>query len=146
KVPRLIFAITVFSFVMYMIPGLWGAPLKFLSGYLPPMSTQDFDINRSIREAQGIKGNLCKKPKYANELHIAHGLGAYYDYDEAVACAKELKKPLFIDFTGHGCVNCRKMEEKVWSDPRVLKILNEEYVIASLYVDDKNIELPENEH
>ncbi|MES2617488.1 MAG: cytochrome c biogenesis protein CcdA [Bacteroidota bacterium] len=146
KVPRLLLAITTLSFVMYMIPGLWGAPLKFLSGYLPPMSTQDFDINRSIREAQGIKGNLCKKPSYSNELHIPHGLSAYYDYDEAVACSKELKKPLFIDFTGHGCVNCRKMEEKVWSDPRVLKILNEDYVIASLYVDDKKIKLPSSEY
>ena len=145
KVPRLLFAIITLSFVMYMIPGLWGAPLKFLSGYLPPMSTQDFDISRNIREAQGIKGNLCKKPNYAQDFHIAHGLNGYYDYDEAVACAKEMKKPLFIDFTGHGCVNCRKMEEMVWSDPRVLKLLNEEYIIASLYVDDKKVKLPANE-
>lgn len=145
KVPRLLLAVCTFSFVMYMIPGLWGAPLKFLSGYLPPMSTQDFDVNRSMRESQGITGNLCTKPTYANELHIPHGLSGYYDYDEAVACAKELKKPLFLDFTGHGCVNCRKMEEKVWSDPRVLKILRDEYIIASLYVDDKKIKLPENQ-
>jgi thiol:disulfide interchange protein len=146
KVPRLMLAIATFSFVIYMIPGLWGAPLKFLSGYLPPMSTQDFDINRSIRESQGIKGNICRKPSYADQLHVPHGLNAYYDYEEAVACAKELNKPLFIDFTGHGCVNCRKMEEKVWSDPRVLKIFNEEYVLASLYVDDKKIRLPESEY
>ena len=142
KVPRLLLAVCTLSFVVYMIPGLWGAPLKFLSGYLPPMSTQDFDISRNIREAQGIKGNVCKKPNYSQDFHIAHGLNGYYDYDEAVACSKELKKPLFIDFTGHGCVNCRKMEEMVWSDPRVLKILNEEYVIASLYVDDKKVKLP----
>lgn len=141
KVPRLMMAMATLAFVVYMIPGLWGAPLKFLSGYLPPISTQDFDINRSLRESQGIKGNICKKPNYSNYLHIPHGLSGYYDYDEAVVCAKELKKPLFIDFTGHGCVNCRKMEEKVWSDPRVLKILNEDYVIASLYVDDKVIKL-----
>lgn len=145
KVPRLLLAVFTLSFVIYMIPGLWGAPLKFLSGYLPPMSTQDFDISRNIREAQGIKGNICKKPNYSQDFHIAHGLNGYYDYDEAVACSKELKKPLFIDFTGHGCVNCRKMEEMVWSDPRVLKILNEEYVIASLYVDDKKVKLPSNE-
>jgi cytochrome c biogenesis protein CcdA len=141
KVPRLMLSMSTLAFVIYMIPGLWGAPLKFLSGYLPPISTQDFDINRSLREAQGVKGNVCKKPNYSNYLHIPHGLNGYYDYDEAVACAKELKKPLFIDFTGHGCVNCRKMEEKVWSDPRVLKVLNEDYVIASLYVDDKVIKL-----
>ncbi len=146
KVPRLMLAMTTLAFVVYMIPGLWGAPLKFLSGYLPPISTQDFDINRSMREAQGIKGNICKKPNYGNYLHMPHGLNGYYDYDEAVACAKELKKPLFIDFTGHGCVNCRKMEEKVWSDPRVLKVLNEDYVIASLYVDDKVVKLLSSEH
>ncbi len=145
-VPRLLFTVLTFSFVMYMIPGLWGAPLKALAGYLPPMSTQDFDINRSLREVNGIKGNMCSKPSYANELHIPHGLNAYFDYEEAVACSKELKKPLFIDFTGHGCVNCRKMEELVWSDPRVLKLLNEEYVIASLFVDDKKIKLPESDY
>jgi thiol:disulfide interchange protein DsbD len=145
KVPRLLLATVTLGFVMYMIPGLWGAPLKALSGYLPPMSTQDFDINRSIREAQGIQGNMCKKPNYSQDFHIAHGLTGYYDYDEAVECAKSLKKPLFIDFTGHGCVNCRKMEEMVWSDPRVLKLLREEYVIASLYVDDKKVKLPETE-
>lgn len=146
KVPRLLFAILTFSFVMYLIPGLWGAPLKTLAGYLPPMSTQDFDIERSIREANGMQGNICKKPSYASQLHLPHGLNGYYDYDEAVACAKELKKPLFIDFTGHGCVNCRKMEEKVWSDPRVLKILKDEYVIASLYVDDKKIKLDPSQY
>lgn len=145
KVPRLLMAVCTLAFVMYMIPGLWGAPLKFLSGYLPPMSTQDFDINRSIRESQGLSGNMCKKPTYAGQLHIPNGLNGYFDYEEALSCARELKKPLFLDFTGHGCVNCRKMEEKVWSDPRVLKILNEEYVIASLYVDDKKIKLPESE-
>jgi thiol:disulfide interchange protein DsbD len=145
-VPRLLFTVLTFSFVMYMIPGLWGAPLKALAGYLPPMSTQDFDINRSLREVNGIKGNMCSKPSYANELHIPHGLNAYFDYEEAVACSKELKKPLFIDFTGHGCVNCRKMEELVWSDPRVLKLLNAEYVIASLFVDDKKIKLPESDY
>lgn len=146
KVPRLMLAIVTLSFVVYMIPGLWGAPLKFLSGYLPPMSTQDFDINRSIREAQGLDGNICKKPSYASELHIPHGLNGYFDYEEAIECSKSLKKPVFIDFTGHGCVNCRKMEEKVWSDPRVLQMLSEEYIIASLYVDDKKIKLPESQH
>jgi len=145
KVPRLMFAILTLSFVMYLIPGLWGAPLKALAGYLPPMSSQDFDLNRSIRESQGITGNLCSKPSYTDKLHVPHGLSAYYDYDEAVKCSKELKKPLFVDFTGHGCVNCRKMEELVWSDPRILNILKTEYIIASLYVDDKTIKLKDNE-
>ncbi len=145
KVPRLLFAIATLSFVMYLIPGLWGAPLKGLAGYLPPMSSQDFDINRSIREANGLVGNVCKKPSYSESLHVPLGLNGYFDYDEAVACGKELKKPVFLDFTGHGCVNCRKMEEKVWSDPKVYKILSEEYVIASLYVDDKKVKLKEGE-
>jgi thiol:disulfide interchange protein len=145
KVPRLFMVIITFSFVIYMIPGLWGAPLKFLSGYLPPMSTQDFNIEKSIREASGIPDELCFKPKYSDELHIAHGLHGYFDYDEGVACAKELGKPVFLDFTGHGCVNCRKMEEFVWADPKVLKLLKEEFVIVSLYVDDKVIELPKED-
>lgn len=142
SVPRLFFAILTFAFVAYMVPGLWGAPLKGLAGYLPPLSTQDFDINRSIRESEGITGNMCGKASYRDQLHLPHGLNGYFDYEEAVACAKQLQKPLFIDITGHGCVNCRKMEEKVWSDPRVLKILKEDYVIVSLFVDDKKIKLP----
>lgn len=140
SVPRLGLVITTFTFVAYMIPGLWGAPLKGLAGYLPPLSTQDFNSNNK-GGAHG-EGNITTTPSYANELHIPHGLVGYYDYDEALAAAKELKKPLFIDFTGHGCVNCRKMEEKVWSDEAVLAILKKDYVIVSLYVDDKKIKLP----
>jgi thiol:disulfide interchange protein DsbD len=126
-----------------MIPGLWGAPLKGLAGYLPPLSTQDFNSNLK-GGAQG-EGNITTAPSYANQLHIPHGLVGYYDYDEALAAARELKKPLFIDFTGHGCVNCRKMEEKVWADEAVLDILKKDYVIVSLYVDDKKINLPESQ-
>lgn len=144
-VGRLSFAIATFAFVAYLIPGMWGAPLKALAGYLPPMHTQDFDLNRSIRESEGLSGNVCGKPRYSDQLHLPHGLAGYFDYEEALACAKALKKPVFIDFTGHGCVNCRKMEEKVWSDPRVLKLLREEFVIASLYVDDHKIQLPPSE-
>ncbi len=142
---RLGLVIATFSFVVYLIPGMWGAPLKFLAGYLPPMHTQDFDINRSIREAAGLSGNVIGKPRYSDQLHLPHGLVGYFDYDEALAASRELKKPLFIDFTGHGCVNCRKMEEMVWSHPTVLKLLREEFVIASLYVDDHKIKLPVEE-
>lgn len=141
---RLGLVIAVFSFVMYMIPGMWGAPLKALAGYLPPMTSQDFKSN-----ATGVHGGtstLCGTPKYSNDkLHIPHGLEGYFDYDEALACAKAQKKPLFIDFTGHGCVNCRKMEEKAWSDPAALKILRDKYIVVSLFVDDKKIKLPESE-
>lgn len=143
SVPRLGLVITTFTFVAYMIPGLWGAPLKGLAGYLPPLSTQDFNSN--IKGGAHGEGNITTTPSYANELHIPHGLVGYYDYDEALAAAKELKKPLFIDFTGHGCVNCRKMEEKVWSDEAVLAILKKDYVIVSLYVDDKKIKLPSSQ-
>jgi thiol:disulfide interchange protein DsbD len=145
KVPRLFLAIATFSFVIYLTPGMWGAPLNALAGYLPPMSTHDFNLPGMIREASGLDEDLCEKPKYSDKLHLPHGLKGYFDYEQGMKCAAELKKPVFIDFTGHGCVNCREMEARVWSDPRVIKILKEEYVIISLYVDDKTIDLPENE-
>ncbi|MEE4260470.1 MAG: cytochrome c biogenesis protein CcdA [Bacteroidales bacterium] len=145
SVPRLMFAIITFSFVMYLIPGMFGAPLKALSGYIPPQSTHDFDLNAVIRNNvelyAGSGGEevveICDKPKYADFLHLPHGLEGYFDYDQALSCAKEQNKPIFIDFTGHGCVNCREMEANVWSDPKVLKILREDYIILALYVDDK---------
>jgi thiol:disulfide interchange protein DsbD len=124
---------------------MWGAPLKFLAGYLPPMHTQDFRLGQETGEF-AVNVESCQTPKYAGELHIPHGIQGYFDYEEALACALAQKKPLFIDFTGHGCVNCRKMEEKVWSDPEVLKILKNDYVVVSLYVDDKKIKLSEKEH
>lgn len=143
---RLVLAIFTFSFVIYMIPGMWGAPLKFLAGYMPPMSSQDFDVNRIVLEANGKSTATCGEAKYSEALHMPHGLKGYFDYEQALACAKEQNKPVFIDFTGHGCVNCRRMEEKVWSDPTVLQILKNEYVVVSLYVDDKRLKLPESEH
>ena len=154
SVPRLLLAIITFSFVVYMIPGMFGAPLKALSGYLPPQTTQDFDINKIVREDLQVYGNsggkstepkeICETPKYSNFLKLPLGLKGYFDYKQAVACSKKQNKPIFVDFTGHACVNCRKMEENVWSDPRVLKILRNKYVILALYVDDK-YKLPENE-
>jgi len=90
------------------------------------------------------KEDICDKPKYADFLHLPHGLKGYFDYEQGLACAKKMNKPVFIDFTGHGCVNCREMEARVWSDPRVLKKLKEDFVIIALYVDDKS-KLPENE-
>ncbi len=153
SVPRLAMAIIVFSFVVYLIPGMWGAPLKALSGYLPPQSTMDFDVERIVRENQGggtaVAGHdankgLCEKPKYADILHIPHGIDGYFDYEQALACAKEQNKPLFIDFTGHGCVNCREMEARVWSDKAVMQRLKEDYIVVALYVDDKT-KLPESE-
>jgi len=148
SVPRLISAIAVFAFVVYLIPGMFGAPLKALSGYLPPMSTHDFDLPGIIREYSTTVSTdrkiLCEEPNYAGKLKLPHGLKGYFDYAQAIKCAKEKNQPIFIDFTGHGCVNCREMEANVWSDPEVLKILNNDYLIVALYVDDK-MELPKEQ-
>ncbi len=149
-VPRLMLAIATFTFVVYLIPGMFGAPLKALAGYLPPQSTLDFDIPGIVRQqgssatGNNIAGNLCETPKYADLLHWPHGLTGYFDYEQALACAKAQQKPLFIDFTGHGCVNCREMEARVWSDPQVLERLRNDFVLVALYVDEKT-ELPQED-
>jgi len=143
SVPRLFLATASFVFAVYLIPGLWGAPLKAVSALVPPLATQDFVIG----EGSGTGSHASdtgKKKKYADFLHIPHGIDGYFDYEEALAYAKEVKKPLFLDFTGHGCVNCREMEARVWSDKRVLKKLKEDYIVVSLYTDDKT-SLPEKE-
>jgi thiol:disulfide interchange protein DsbD len=144
SVPRLIFAIATFTFVIYLIPGLWGAPLKALAGYLPPMYTHDFDLISMNRAEDTDYSGTCEEPRYDDFLHFPHGLEGYFDYEQAIACARARNKPLFIDFTGHGCTNCREMEAVVWSDPAVLKRLREDYVLVALYVDDKT-ELPESQ-
>ncbi|WP_187261116.1 protein-disulfide reductase DsbD family protein [Pontibacter beigongshangensis] len=149
SVPRLFLAIATFGFVVYMIPGLFGAPLKALAGYLPPQSTHDFDLNALIRQRGGsmaaVSANqVCEPPKYGDFLSLPHGLQGYFDLEQAKKCAAEQGKPIFIDFTGHGCVNCREMEANVWSDPEVLRRLKENYIIAALYVDDRT-ELPQEE-
>jgi thiol:disulfide interchange protein len=141
-VPRLLLSIATFSFVMYLVPGLWGAPLKMLAGYLPPVATHDFDLVALTRSQKNEA--ICDEPKYADFLHLPHGLQGYFDYKQALACARQQNKPLFIDFTGHGCTNCREMEAVVWSDPQVLERLRNDFVIVALYVDDKT-ELPETQ-
>src|SRR5688572_13903225 len=141
-VPRLILSILTFSFVVYLVPGLWGAPLKTLAGYLPPMHTHDFDLISLAKNENPYE--ICDRPKYTDLLHLPHKLNGYFDYDQAIACARQQKKPLFIDFTGHGCTNCREMEAVVWSDPEVLKRLQNDFVVVALYVDDKT-ELPETD-
>jgi thiol:disulfide interchange protein DsbD len=149
--PRLMLIIATFTFVIYLIPGLWGAPLKGISGWLPPMETQDFDVTAIVRDNSGSggaenKGNIAETPNYLNTaLKLPHGLKGYFDYNEALKASKVLKKPVFVDFTGHGCTNCREMENRVWSDPEVLKRLRENFVVVALYVDDKVIEMPKKE-
>lgn len=139
SVPRTLFATAVLAFVIYLIPGMFGAPLKGLSGWLPPLSSQDFKGSGTSVAAPGKTDQGQKK--YADFLTLPLGLQGFFDFEEAKAYALKVNKPLFIDFTGHGCVNCRKMEENVWSDPQVLKRLQEKYVVVALYCDDKT-ELP----
>ncbi|MFC3879948.1 cytochrome c biogenesis protein CcdA [Algoriphagus namhaensis] len=139
-VPRLLLALFTFMFVLYMIPGLWGAPLKYLSGYLPPLTTQDWKIGEGYSTTE-VETN---EVKYGDLLEIPFGIQGYFDYEEALTAAKAQGKPLLIDFTGHGCVNCRKMEENVWSDPQVLTRLKNDFVMVALYIDER-LELPESE-
>jgi thiol:disulfide interchange protein len=148
--PRLLLIIFTFTFVLYLVPGLFGAPLKGISGWLPPTETQDFDINAIVMENRRggtdvNTGNVTEDARYSNQLKLPHGLKGYFDFDQALKVSKELKKPVFVDFTGHGCTNCREMENRVWSDPQILKRLRENFVVVALYVDDKVIEMPKEE-
>ena len=142
-IPRLFLAIITFAFTMYMIPGLWGAPLKAISAWLPPQTTQDFDLYTNSLSSPSVVQDTVKK-KYAGLFKAPHNLDAFFDYEQGLAYAKQHNKPVLIDFTGHSCVNCRKMEASVWSEPEVLSRLKQNYVLISLYVDDKT-ELPEKE-
>lgn len=150
SVTRLFFAIAAFSFAVYMVPGLWGAPLKGISAFVPPMGTQDFSSLPSSTKASKTTTTdssttsleLPHPEKYYERMRIyepdvvtKYGMITYFDYNEALAVARKLHKPLMLDFTGINCVNCRKMEGQVWSDPEVMKRLKENFVIASLYVD-----------
>ena len=125
SVPRLFMSIISFAFALYMVPGLWGAPLKAISAFAPPLYTQDFNL-------------------YESEVHAA-----FDDYEAGMAYAKKVGKPVMIDFSGYGCVNCRKMEASVWTDPKVKQMLEQDYVLITLIVDDKTnlpapIEIQEN--
>ena len=143
SIPRLLFAIVTFTFVVYMVPGMWGAPLNALAGYLPPLSSQDFSLNTlgSQQPTASSTGQLGTR-KHTDLFKLPNGLQGFFDYEEALAYSKTVNKPVFIDFTGHGCVNCREMEQRVWSDPKVLSRMQNDYVLVALYVDDKT-ELPE---
>ena len=136
SVTRLVLAVASFAFVVYMLPGMWGAPLSALSGYMPPMQSQDFVMGAGS-SAAASQSSAKSNVKYGDVLELPHGLDGFFDLDEAKAYAAEVDKPIFLDFTGHGCVNCREMEARVWSDERVLELLRNEYVIVALYADDK---------
>lgn len=152
SVPRLVLVLATFTFVVWLIPGLFGAQLKPVSGLLPPKEAQKFDISSTafqislspVTPGTNETNILCENPKYADFLHLPYGLTGYFDYKQGLACAKALKKPVFLDFKGHACSNCKEVEAKVWSDPDVLKRLKENFVIVALYVDDRT-KLPEDE-
>ncbi len=156
SVTRLLIAIIPLAFTVYMVPGLWGAPLNGISGWLPENKTQDFNIEKLIKNNQLNSSNndssntgkavaYIKPKKYTDILgsEIA-GVETFFDFDEATAAAKAMNKPVLIDFTGHSCANCRKMESEVLSKPEVSKILHDDFVVVSLYVDEKR-ELPDSE-
>lgn len=150
SIPRLFFAIIFLTFGVYLIPGMWGAPLKTMSGILPPVTTQDFDLNALQYKLDGITSSgggsntadfasKADPPKlYVDKLHVPYGLTAYFDLEEGLKAAKALNKPIMLDFTGHSCTNCRKMENEVWGDPGVLKRMKNDFVLVSLYVDENS--------
>ncbi|MGN0191813.1 MAG: thioredoxin family protein, partial [Candidatus Cryptobacteroides sp.] len=130
---RLVSSIAVFSFVVYMIPGMFGAPLKALSGYLPPISTQDFVLG----SAPAVPASATVETANPYNLKMPYGMKGYFRIEDAVEAARKSGKPIFVDVTGHGCVNCREMEARVWSDPEVMSILTDSFEMVALYVDDK---------
>lgn len=145
SVPRLFFAIISLSFAVYLVPGLWGAPVNILSGIAPPMNTQDFILSG------GGGGTAAAAPsgfpatiKYSETLKPPVGFNSFFDLDEGLAYAKKVGKPVLIDFTGHACVNCRKMEDKVWIDKEVGRLIKDEFVLIQLYVDERNIKMPKD--
>lgn len=141
---RLFLVIVDFAFVVYMIPGMFGAPLKALSGYLPPIETQDFVVWSKEDGSMPVQ-NLSDVNAGETGLHkLPLGLTGYLSIDEALVEAEKVGKPVFVDISGLACVNCREMEQRVWSDPQVLQLLRDEFVIAVLYTDDKE-KLPESE-
>ncbi len=144
---RLFIAIITLAFTLYMVPGLWGAPLKAVAAFLPPQQTQDFDLySQTLMAPKTVTAASQQQAvkKYGELFHSPYDLDVFFDYDEGLAYARKVNKPVMIDFTGHACVNCRKMETIVWSHPNVLSKLREEYVLIQLYVDDKT-PLPEQE-
>ncbi|TKC56167.1 DUF255 domain-containing protein [Pedobacter hiemivivus] len=143
SVPRLFFAILSFSFAMYMVPGLWGAPVSVLSGLAPPMNTQDFILSgNGSSGSSAASADFPAKVKYSESLKPPVGFHPFFDLDEGLEYAKKVGKPVLLDFTGHTCVNCRRMEDLVWVDKEVARLINEEYVLIQLYADDRNIKMP----
>ena len=148
SVPRLVLAGVAFTFMLYLLPGLFGAPLTGLSALVPPPSRHDFTLAgggaqpvSTAPSYSATQSPLCETPRHGEKLELPLGLTGYFDLQQALKCAKEQNKPVFVDFTGHNCGNCRLMEASVWSDPQVLRRLQNDFIVVALYVDDKT-ELP----
>ncbi|GAA4025907.1 hypothetical protein GCM10022409_07390 [Hymenobacter glaciei] len=147
SVGRLLMAVLALAFTVYLVPGLFGAPLPLLAGYLPPQSKHDFSVAAAEGGTPAVAASAASAreiPRFGDFLELPHNLNGYFDLEQAKRVARQEHKPIFIDFTGHACVNCRKMEATVWSDPQVLNQLRNDYVVVALYVDDKT-ELPQKE-
>lgn len=148
SIPRLLLAIVAFSTALYMLPGLFGSPLKVMAPFLPTQETSEFSLTTPTAPIATavIDQELCDEtPKHSEikGMHLPHNLKGYFDYEEALACAKEQNKPVFLDFVGHSCKNCKKMYADVWSDPEILSLL-QQFVIVALYTDERT-DLPEDE-
>lgn len=142
---RFFLSVATFTFVIYLFTGLFGAPLASISSLLPPQSSgHAFYQAGPAASGQTVQNELCGPAKYADKLHLPHGLNGYFEYEQGMACAQEQGKPVFLVFKGHACANCKKMENGVWTDPRAMKMLSEDYVIIALYTDDRT-RLPEEE-
>lgn len=143
SVSRLFLSTMILAFTLYMVPGLWGAPLKSIAAFLPPQDTQDFDLYTATLTQPASKASPARGGsegvgiKYASLFHAPLDLKAFFDYEEGMAYARKVHRPVLIDFTGHACVNCRKMEAVIWPDQRVLPLIRDRYVLIQLYVDDK---------
>jgi len=142
----LILALASFTFAVYLLTGILGADLNNISSLIPPKSAQSFSLTTPMVQPSvaGSEKNWCGPGKYNHIFELSNGLKGYFNYEDGLACAKEKQKPVFLDFTGHSCSNCKQMESLVWPDPEVLSRLRNEFVIISLYTDDKT-KLPENE-
>ncbi len=140
---RMILASAFFVFALYLFPGMFGANLSSVSGLLPPMTTQNFNLADNGGAAS--EGALCGTPKYSESMHTAYGVNAYFDYKQAFECAKSQDKPIILYFTGHSCANCKKMQAEIWANKSIAEKFNNEFVMTALYVDEKSVEVPVEE-
>ena len=140
---RMILASVFFVFALYLFPGMFGANLSSVSGLLPPMTTQNFNLADDGGAAS--EGALCGTPKYSESMHTAYGVNAYFDYKQAFECAKAQNKPIILYFTGHSCANCKKMQAEIWANKSIAEKFNNEFVMTALYVDEKSVEVPAEE-